>query len=320
MANKILRLATNSFDTDSAHQLEVLGGPRLPRPLAYVIACITRAAIKTLDGFEVQHDSLIQAVHLHESLAISAHYNPIPDGWDSDAYCSNLTKAVSGELANEYFPGTRNAIIAIREDFRKKKLKQGLQKSIYKCLLSSVPFALEKVFLARFSKIGIPPDISHLFSQDQIKEFAKTFKCCSKAFIPSAKMALIRTWSNGWFTSYRTQAKTTGGIKLPCIFGCDHEEDSLHHYLQCDPLWTIVVSSTCSQVDVLKWSPPQKACLVDPSPQSFALCMIAFQVYHAMRNTYQQDINQAVLNSDFCPVVCTAFELACHFAEETQLR
>ncbi len=35
MANKILRLATNPFDTDNAHQLWALGGPRLARPLAY---------------------------------------------------------------------------------------------------------------------------------------------------------------------------------------------------------------------------------------------------------------------------------------------
>lgn len=73
MANKILRLATRSFDTDCAHQLLALGGPRLPRPLAYVIAyviaCITRAAFKFLAGLEAWHRSLFKAVFENECLA-----------------------------------------------------------------------------------------------------------------------------------------------------------------------------------------------------------------------------------------------------------
>ena len=92
MASKVLRLATSSFDSDSVHQLELLGGPRLPRPLAYVIACMTRASIKTLDGSVQQHAR-------NENFAQSGHFNAVPGGWDSPAYASNLLLASSGTMA-----------------------------------------------------------------------------------------------------------------------------------------------------------------------------------------------------------------------------
>jgi hypothetical protein len=157
MANKILRLATNSFDTDSAHQLMTLGGPRLPRPLAYVIACITRASFKTLNGFEAQHSSLVKAVFENECLANSAGHadNAIPDGWDSPAFCTNLLLASEGMLAKQFFPGSLNAILGLKRKFLRKEVKAGLQKAIFEILCESVPLAFEKVFARRFQVLSV---------------------------------------------------------------------------------------------------------------------------------------------------------------------
>ena len=69
MANKVVRLATNSFDTNSAYQLHVLAGPKLPRPPAYMIACTTRACLKMCSGFEAQHDSLVASAFENECVA-----------------------------------------------------------------------------------------------------------------------------------------------------------------------------------------------------------------------------------------------------------
>jgi hypothetical protein len=40
-------------------------------------------------------------------------------------------------------------------------------------------------------------------------------------------MALIRTWSNGWFTSIRMHES----MALPCIFGCDADYIYIYIYI-----------------------------------------------------------------------------------------
>ena len=87
------------IDTDAAHQLELLHGPRLPRPLAHVIACTTRASVKTLNGFESQHKELVDSICNHVSIISVDLAEPVPDGWDSAAFCSNLLKASYGDMA-----------------------------------------------------------------------------------------------------------------------------------------------------------------------------------------------------------------------------
>ena len=34
---------------------------------------------------------------------------------------------------------------------------------------------------------------------------------------------------------------------MPCVFGCDEEVDSLHHYLRCEALWALVYTCTNSE-------------------------------------------------------------------------
>ena len=69
--------------------------------------------------------------------------------------------------------------------------------------------------------------------------FALELKPLISSLPLSTPMALIRTWSNGWFTSVRMHEP----IALPCIFGCD-AGDTLHHYLKCDVLWTLIYCCT----------------------------------------------------------------------------
>ena len=157
------------------------------------------------------------------------------------------------------------------------------------------------------------------FKPDRIQHFAGQLIESGKSLPPSSLMALLRTWSNGWFTTHRTQAKSNGGTKLPCIFGCSDEEDSLHHYIQCDPLWTLVISCTVNQVSLLHLSTAHKICLVNPNSLSISLCVVAFQVYHALRNTYSYEINLAVQQSDFSHIGDIACALLINLAEELNL-
>ena len=95
---------------------------------------------------------------------------------------------------------------------------------------------------------------------------------------------------------------------------------SLHHYIQCDPLWTLVISCTVNQVSLLHLSTAHKICLVNPNSLSISLCVVAFQVYHALRNTYSYEINLAVQQSDFSHIVLVACDLIINLAEAVNLR
>lgn len=112
MANKTMQLVTNSFDARSALQLHVLGGPKLPRSLAYMFACITRASLDTFSELEAQRNSLFPSALENECLADSVGRNAIPNGWGSLAFCSDLLAASAGDLANRFFRGTKSIIVA----------------------------------------------------------------------------------------------------------------------------------------------------------------------------------------------------------------
>ena len=100
-ANKVMRLAANSFDTNSAFQLHVLGGQKSPPLLAYTVACPTRASLKTLFGFGAQHNSLFASVFENECVADPVGRKAIPNGWISPALCSNLLAASTRGLAEK---------------------------------------------------------------------------------------------------------------------------------------------------------------------------------------------------------------------------
>ena len=322
-ANKILRLATNSFDTNSVYQLHLLGGPKLPRPLAYLVACITRASLKTLTGFEEQHKTLVDTVYDNECLANSFKCNAIPNGWDSAAFCSNLLCASSGDLAEFHFPGSMAGILQIKRKFRNKTLKVSLQKAIFEHLTASVPPSFAKVFADRFSKaLNIGIELADIFKAPTLTNFSSRINTCCRPLPSSShpQLALLRTWSNGWFTSHRVHAENDGGVRLPCIFGCEDEPDSLSHYITCDPLWTLVFSASRADSSILQSATAHKLCLIDPSPESVARCVIAYQSYHALRNTYSNVIDDAVSSFDFTPLVFTACEVMCEFAESIGLR
>ena len=136
MATKILRLATNFFDTESVLRLVLFGGPRLPRPLAYAIACMTSASFKTLAGFEAQHQSLLERRERVFGCLCWRSDNAFPDGWGSLTFCSNLIVARHGDLANTFFPGSTSSILAINRKLGRHIFKNGLKTTMYESLLA----------------------------------------------------------------------------------------------------------------------------------------------------------------------------------------
>ena len=97
-ANKILRFAVSALNVPAAHNLHLMGGICLKRPLYLLQAARVRAALKTVRGFNEMESCLLQtsldAGHLFDLNTPST----VPPGWDAPAFCANLAKAVRGKL------------------------------------------------------------------------------------------------------------------------------------------------------------------------------------------------------------------------------
>ena len=109
-------------------------------------------------------------------------------------------------------------------------------------------------------------------------------------------MALIRTWTNSWFTSYRMNEP----VKLKCISGCD-DRDDLSHYIGCEVLWTLVNSVCNAQACCLQSSVCCHLLLetAQPSSDDIVKLFLAFNCYHALKSNYMQVIVDSQGSSDF---------------------
>ena len=257
----------------------------------------------------------LKATTHHVSLMSVDLAEPVPDGWDSAAFCSNLLKASNGNMAEAYFPGSRVLILRIKRNYERKRLKGGLQKAFYNALLSTIPPAFENVFARRFKVLEIPRPHIEPFTISRIKHFAFELQSLYSKLPYGVPMIMLRTWSNGWFTTHRTLHEATGGARLPCIYGCGGP-DSLVHYLQCEHMWTLICSCTNSPTCSLSTPLAQRICLVNPNRSDISRCVVAFNAYHALRNNHSCDIDKAVSSSDFCDLLLTACEVIQYFSSE----
>ena len=120
----------------------------------------------------------------------------------------------------------------------------------------------------------------------------------------STPMTLIRTWSNGWFTSIRMHES----IALPYIFGCD-AEDNLDHYLKCDTLWTLIYCCNNCKSTIFRQTIENKACVHGLCRANLARLCTAFSTYYSLRKLHTEQLTEAISSGNFNSVHETAVEL-----------
>ena len=131
----------------------------------------------------------------------------------------------------------------------------------------------------------------------------------------SAPMAILHTWSNGWFTTTRMHESEV----FPCIFGCD-AHDSLHHYLRCEVLWTLIYSCTKRKYLISSQSLDEKACICNVSRSNCMRLFAAFSTYHSLRKLHSDIVSNAIFSGDFDLVLEATLELIMHFAPKTDMK
>ncbi len=118
-------------------------------------------------------------------------------------------------------------------------------------------------------------------------------------------MAVIKSWANVWTTS----ARMNEDDKLPCVFGCD-DRDTLSHYIQCEPFWSVLITCSYRSEVLLHDSPLKRLCLLDPSLEQARLLTIAFSCYHALklghRELVQLGCDSGCFDDTLAKLVCLA--------------
>ena len=305
IATKLLGFATNSLTTRVAYNLGHFGGPSLARPSTYLHACRARACLKTFSGFVEMHKRLVDA---HTDAATLARLKPgaaTPDGWGSDALCTNLFEMYEGRVVDDDFPDLGRIVLKHRRLCESVPGHQdGLQKKISLDLQRNIPNGWPILIQRRSPALGIPPTFS------PANDFPKYFMRISSGLPPQIRMIAFKTWSHSWASTERYHEEYV----LSCIFGCGGC-DNLRHYLLCDVLWTLVIGCAAPRVHYLlpdvqsELIPAFRACLLNADKTSLVLLSLAFKLYHALKLDHRRLVDTAFAREDFDDVIATSLDL-----------
>ena len=231
-----------------------------------------------------------------------------PPGWESLAFCTNLTNAYFGALGPELIIAQEN-LLTLTNQFLNGFVKHGLQTKACQVLHKYQPWEWDAQLQKRAQVLCNPDDFGpsgadwNLFHKDILRVSSKMG--------PSRMMLLIKSWLNSWTTTSRMDHEIGD-----CVFCCGGG-DALHHYLRCDHLWTLLIC--CAKLDKrwLRASPAQRLGLSQPSTTSLLLITVASRVYHGMKA--RRDAGLSYPNETW--VECSwALDLINHFLSEIPAR
>ena len=274
------------------------------------------AASKTMGGDEQMHFDIVKLAP--DGTPIFNLSNPgvdlRPPGWQAHVFCTNLCLASKG-----YGLGLDEHASKIAEVLEKVKAgahgsgRKSHQQTFFDFLLTPTPANWVNTIHHKL-QVFTSPQISVPVSQESgvlnEEQFCILCKTCKSLGVRTT-MAAIKTWSNAWTTTTRMHE----AIELPCIFGCP-AEDELDHYLCCDPLWTLVISSSFRREELLSASPLQRIGLDSNSMQWLQMLSVALPCYHAIKTNHRQEIALAIESGHHCQVQCRLFEYARSFSRE----
>ena len=184
-----------------------------------------------------------------------------------------------------------------------------LFRSVYKCLQSCRPSPWQ-AFLSR--KVGTWLMADHPYNWEWSQQLEDSLRTMlGKAGLRCAT-AVHKSWANAWTTSSRMDED----VCLPCIFGCNDEDDELSHYLCCDTLWTAAISNVSPRVELLRCSPYQRLCLSQPSLENARLLALVFSCYHAIKLAHRDLVDKCVADKDFLDVQVKLMALALAFKKD----
>ena len=204
------------------YKLKEIGAPQPNSIQSLSFAARFRAARKTITVWR-ERKAELDAIRDDHAPCGWFHHRSIRSNpwWDTWPAMDLIAEAAAG--FNGQFGHLDAEITQVMKDGRRLGLQAAAARVITPRLYND-SFAEEA---ARRLLLWIPelecqstllPDIAHSLI---------AARGCKPFFV----VALIRTWFNGWITSYRAHTS-----KKTCCFGCN-AEDRLLHYVRCEVLW-----------------------------------------------------------------------------------
>ena len=145
---------------------------------------------------------------------------------------------------------------------------------------------------------GLP---ENSFTNEHFREFSRDL-----IKLPSSiKTCFFKTLLNSWYTSRRMHET----VLLPCIFGCDSEDDDLRHYLSCDPMWTLAASASALPSAFLLLAPLDRLCLLNRSPLGLKLLSVVFRGYHALKMGHRTLVDHCISTGNFDEIILLALRI-----------
>ena len=145
--------------------------------------------------------------------------------------------------------------------------------------------SLELTLMRRIINLFVPYDID--FSHSVKLNF-----CISSLKLISVpdRAKVIKTWLNGWATTYRIK----GDFFHNCLLGCPSEPDSLARYLVCPRIYA------CMRFVVPGTNPdPLTRCgLCNPSKANLLSTACMFYAYHALKAKMNSEFDACIPDID----------------------
>ena len=272
-------LESGHFQNALAHSdllnLQVAGGPKLRSISASCTSALIRTATKTITGWrgwipqlELAADSLLP---IHPAIRNTLS----PPFWDSPPLALNLSEAAQGLPTHPKWDISKSDLIIKLQTQEPNKVP--VQKLVYKELVSSrFNTPLTHIFEKRLTDLFQP----YVIDFDSTIHFQQSFKVLKKCGCAVA-VKVIKGWCNGWASSHRYGNQEA--IKLPCLFGCKNEKDSLSHYLICPHLLALqkFLVGDVSEWPLTRWG------LVNPIEDGMYQIACTFAGYHAVRRHFK---------------------------------
>ena len=287
--------------------MDLVGGPLFPDLAMYLKASMIRASLNTITGF-IPMNKEIQSMALQLlPFAVHRYKFAIPIGWDSPAFCSNLSEAHELGL-------TLNVSVRHRGAAGRARSSTSVQAQVFKELFASQVHP-SKFWCNLLSDRLLTLCPGEFFNKDSVShECFQQLTKVLKTIKPGPRLMVIKTLVNSWSTPRRMHEPTI----LPCIC-CGEGQDYLTHYLECDCLWTILTTVANLDCSFLSLSASARLGLMHPSKVRFKLLAGAFLVYHAIKLSHLDVVHLAFSSGEFSDVHGLMLRLASIHLKEVGL-